>query len=183
MTPPPPSEGTYTFTRSCTSSSKSPRKPRIVDLRELNTFATSAGDGTQRYFSHFAREEPVQWRGLHPPLSTWSPVAQPVVTKLRPSGGGPGIDCSKNAIDVLVDQCSAFSSETDRVGGSTTVWRLEMVNGKGRVGFLYEGGRVILRPKATCHPSPTFSIFPSTFSSSCQFHYTIHTYVLRPLGI
>ena len=43
--------------------------------------------------------------------TTWDP-------KLRRSGGSPGIDGSQNAINMLVNQSSAFPSETERVGES-----------------------------------------------------------------
>ena len=42
----------------------------------------------------------------------------PVGPKLPPSGGSPGINGSRNAINTLTDPRSAFLSETERAGGS-----------------------------------------------------------------
>ena len=65
-------------------------------------------------------------------------VTPPTVPKLRPSGESPRIDGSENATDVPVKQCSAFSSETDRVGESTSGLTVEEWGRMARRVFVLE---------------------------------------------
>ena len=134
VTPPPPLEGADPSAHNSTDSNPSPRKPRIVYVRDFNTLAASAEDW------YPALLQSVRHRRAGPIARTTSPVLNPttivfgvtppVVPKLRPSVGSPGIDGSQNAINVLVNQRSASPSETERVGKSTS----GSVAGKGEWG-------------------------------------------------
>ena len=93
---------------------------------------------------------------------------------------GPGIDCSKNAIDVLVNQRSAFSSETYRVG--------ELMSGLAVGSGEWEGtSRVFVQRRAGDSPAqsslssfPHFSNLSSPLIVSIPSR-NIHLYVHRPL--
>ena len=118
VTPPPPLEGANPSIYNSTDSNPSPRKPRIVYVRDFDTLAASAEDW------YPALLQSVRHRRAGPISRTTSPVLNPttivfgvtppVVPKLWPSVGSPGIDGSQNAINVLVNQRSASPSE--RVG-------------------------------------------------------------------
>ena len=94
---------------------------------------------------------------------------QPVVPKLWRSGGGPGIDGSQNATDVLVNQCSAFFSETDRVREPTSGSAV----GNGE----WEGTSWVFVRRVAGNSSAKSSLSPSTLPSPCPFHtqYTLMT--------
>ena len=101
----------------------SPRKPRIVYVRDFNTLASSA--------AHWypALLQSVRQRRAGPIARTTSPVLNPttivfgvtppVVPKLRPSGGGSGIGGIQSGTNVLTNQRPASSSERERVGGTS----------------------------------------------------------------
>ena len=118
---PPPSD-TDASAEGSTSSNPSPRKPRIVYLRDFNTLAASAGDW------YPALLQSVRQRRTGPMARTTSPVfnpttiifgvTPPVVPKLRPSGGGSGIGGLQSATNVLMNKRSASSSERERVGST-----------------------------------------------------------------
>lgn len=122
VTPPPPLAGTDASVSSSANSSPLPRKPRIVYVRDFNTLAASA--------DHWypALLQSVRQRRAGPLARTTSPVLNsttiifgvtpPVVPKLRPPGGSSGISGLQSAVNVLVNQLSASSSETERVGKS-----------------------------------------------------------------
>ena len=119
--PPPPPADTDASVEGLTHSSPSPRKPRIVYVRDFNTLAASAGHW------YPALLQSVRQRRAGPIARTTSPVLNPttilfgvtppVVPKLRPPGGGAGIGGLQSATNVLVNQRSVSSSERERVGG------------------------------------------------------------------
>ena len=121
-TPPPPPADAGASVEGSTYSNSSPRKPRIVYVRDFNTLASSSGDW------YPALLQSVRQRRAGPIPRTTSPVLNPttiifgvtppVVPKLRPSGGGSGIGGSQSAINVLTNQRSASSSERERIGGT-----------------------------------------------------------------
>ncbi|KAF9780481.1 AAA-domain-containing protein [Thelephora terrestris] len=118
---PPPADADGTAEGS-TSSSPSPRKPRIVYVRDFNTLAASA--------SHWypALLQSVRQRRAGPIARTTSPVLNPttivfgvtppLVPKVRPSKGASGAGGVQSATNVLTNQRSAYSSERERAGGS-----------------------------------------------------------------
>lgn len=105
-----------------THSIPSPRKPRIVYVRDFNTLAASAGHW------YPALLQSVRQRRAGPIARTTSPVLNPttivfgvtppVVPKLRPPSGGSGIGGIQSGINVLMNQRSASSSERERVEGT-----------------------------------------------------------------
>ena len=107
---------------SSTPPNPSPRKPRIVYVRDFNTLAASAGHW------YPALLQSVRQRRAGPIARSTSPVfnpttivfgvTPPVVPKLRPSGGGSGVGGIQSGINVLMNQNSASSSERERVGGA-----------------------------------------------------------------
>jgi len=122
VTPPPPPPDADTSVEGSTSSNPTPRKPRIVYLRDFNTLAASAGDW------YPALLQSVRQRRAGPITRSTSPVfnpttiifgvTPPVVPKLRPSGGGSGFGGPPSAINVLMSKRSASLSEHERVGGA-----------------------------------------------------------------
>ena len=120
--PPPPPPDEEPPVEGSTSSTPSPRKPRIVYLRDFNTLAASAGDW------YPALLQSVRQRRAGPITRSTSPVLNPttiifgvtppVVPKLRPSGGGSGISGQQSATNVLMNKRSASSSERERVGSA-----------------------------------------------------------------
>ena len=122
VTPPPPPADTDASVECSTSSNPSPRKPRIVYVRDFNTLAASAGGW------YPALLQSVRQRRVGPMARNTSPVPNPttiifgvtppVVPKLRPSGGGSGISGLQSAINVLMNQRSASSSEREHIGGT-----------------------------------------------------------------
>ena len=122
ITPPPPPPDADVSADGSTPSNPSPRKPRIVYLRDFNTLAASAGDW------YPALLQSVRQRRAGPITRSTSPVLNPttiifgvtppVVPKLRPSGGGSGIGGLQSAINVLMNKRSASSSERERVGSA-----------------------------------------------------------------
>ena len=120
VAPPPPDVDSVA--EGSTPSNPPPRKPRIVYVRDFNTLAASA--------SHWypALLQSVRQRRAGPIARTTSPVLNsttiifgvtpPLVPKVRPPKGGPGIGGLQNAINVLMNQRSASSSERERAGGT-----------------------------------------------------------------
>lgn len=143
VTPPPPPADAEGSAQGSTSSNPSPRKPRIVYVRDFNTLAASAGHW------YPALLQSVRQRRVGPMSRNTSPVLNPttiifgvtppVVPKLRPSAGGPGVTGSQNTINVLMNQRSAPSSERERVGGSAKSG--SSVAGKGEWGEDESSGR------------------------------------------
>ena len=119
VTPPPPPVDTDA---SAEGSGPSPRKPRIVYVRDFNTLAASAGHW------YPALLQSVRQRRAGPIARTTSPVLNPttiifgvtppVVPKLRPCGGVSGIGGPQSAINVLMNQRSTSSSERERIEGT-----------------------------------------------------------------
>lgn len=120
MVPPPPS-----LTPGDTSEAPplpTPRKPRIIYVRDFNTLAASSGSW------YPALLQSVRHRRAGPITRSTSPVLNPttiifgvtppVVPKLRPSGGGSGIGGLYSTINVLMNQRSSSGSERERVGGT-----------------------------------------------------------------
>ena len=135
--PPPPPVDPDAEAEGSTSSNPSPRKPRIVYLRDFNTLAASAGNW------YPALLQSVRQRRAGPITRTTSPVLNPttiifgvtppVVPKLRPSGGGSGIGSLQSTTNVLMNKRSASSSERERVGGTGKLGSVA-VAGKGEWG-------------------------------------------------
>ena len=151
MTPLPPSEGTDTFARSSTGSSTSPKKPRIVDVRDFPHHRCFRG-------GLVLSASPIVRTAF--PFSTCSPARPPVVPKLWPSGGGR----------------SRWFAKYDRRVGELAVrflfrggpcWRINLAIGNGG----WEGtNRVFVRrragnstAKSSFRASPTSLTLPSTF--------------------
>ena len=122
VTPPPPPADADVPVEGPAYSNPSPRKPRIVYIRDFNTLAASAGNW------YPALLQSVRQRRAGPIARTTSPVfnpttiifgvTPPVVPKLRPSGGGSGTGGLQSAINVLTNQRSASSSERERIGST-----------------------------------------------------------------
>ena len=122
VTPPPPQADTDTSVSSSTDSTPPLRKPRIVYVRDFNTLAASAG----RWYP--ALLQSIRQRRAGPISRTTSPVLNPttiifgvtppVVPKLRPSAGNVGVGDPQSPTNVLTNQRSTSSSETERVGGA-----------------------------------------------------------------
>ena len=122
VTPPPSPPDADGSAEGSTPPNPSPRKPRIVYVKDFNTLAASA--------SHWypALLQSVRQRRAGPIARTTSPVLNPttiifgvtppLVPKVRPSKGGSGIGGVQSATNVLTNQRSASSSERERVGGS-----------------------------------------------------------------
>lgn len=123
ITPLPPPADADGLSEGSTQSNHSPRKPRIVYVRDFNTLASSA--------SHWypALLQAVRQRRAGPISRTTSPVLNPttivfgvtppVVPKVRLSGGSSGTGGGvQSGINVLTNQRSASSSERERVGGA-----------------------------------------------------------------
>ena len=122
VTPLPPPSDADGSSEGPTQSNPSPRKPRIVYVRDFNTLAASAGHW------YPALLQSIRQRRAGPIARTTSPVLNPttivfgvtppVVPKLRPSGGGSGMGGAQSGLNVLINQSSTSSSERERVGGA-----------------------------------------------------------------
>ena len=122
IAPLPPPTDTGGSSEGSTYPNPSPRKPRIVYIRDFNTLAASAGSW------YPALLQAVRQRRAGPIARNTSPVfnptaivfgvTPPVVPKLRPSGGSSGVGGIQSGINVLMNQSSASSSERERVAGT-----------------------------------------------------------------